>query len=259
MRPNPMRQRFEEGAVALGGWLSMPSSISAEVMAGTGLDYACIDMQHGLVGYPDIIPMLQAIRTGTATPVLRVPENQNGYIGKALDAGAMGVIVPMVNSRAECEAAMRAARYAPQGGRSYGPSRVAAVEGPDYWERANSDVALIPMIETVEALSNIDEILSVSGVEAIYVGPADLSISLGNAPGSNEENFLDVLDQIVAACVRHDVVPGIHATATTARDRMDRGFRMVTITSDLVALRAKLQADVDMVRAGLTGTDSDLY
>jgi 4-hydroxy-2-oxoheptanedioate aldolase len=259
MRPNPFLARIRNRDVALGGWLSMPTSVSAEVMASNDFDYICIDMQHGLIDYNDTVPMLQALTTGAATPVVRVPENQAGHIGKALDAGAMGVIVPMVNSGAECEAAVRASRYAPEGSRSFGPARASLVEGADYWDRANSDILCIPMVETAEAVANIDDILAVPGVAAIYVGPADLSVSLGYHPRSNEAGFLDTLDVIVAACERHGVTPGIHATTATAQDRLDRGFRMVTVTADLVALRAKLKADLELVRSGQAGGEASIY
>lgn len=250
MRPNPLKSTFEAGTNALGAWITTSSSISAEVAASSGYDYVCLDMQHGLMDYSDTVPMLQALTIGSATPVVRVPENQPNHIGKALDAGAMGIIIPMVNTVGQCEAAVAACRYAPEGSRSYGPSRVIGVEGADYFDRANTDISVIPMIETVEALRNLDAILSVPGVDAIYVGPSDLAISQGFGPGTSEPAFLEALAVIVAACERHDVVPGIHATPTTANDRLNRGFRMVTVTADLVALRTKFTNDLAFVRDG---------
>ena len=259
MRANPTRDKWKAGELALGGWLSLPSSISAEIMAATGFDYVCVDMQHGLIDFSDLVPMLQGLTTGTCTPFVRVPQNLPGHIGKALDAGAMGVIVPMVNTVEECEAAVAAARYAPVGNRSFGPARAGAVQGADYWDRANADVAVIPMIETVHAVEAIDDILAVPGVDAIYVGPADLSVSMGFNPRSNEPAFLSTLDEIVAACNRHGVVPGMHATTATAQDRIDRGFRFVTVTADMSSLRTKVAEDLASVRAGLTGTDTAIY
>lgn len=259
MRPNPLRKRWSASEPALGAWLSVPSSVTAEAVAAVGFDYVCIDMQHGLVDYSDTVGMLQALSTGAATSAVRVPENQFAHIGKALDAGAMAVIVPMVNSVEEAEAAVSAARYVPEGSRSFGPTRATAVEGSDYYERANADVALIPMIETVAAVESIDAILEVDGVEAIYVGPADLGISMGLTPGRDEPEFLDALDVIVGACNRHDVVPGIHATTAVAGDRLARGFRMVTITTDIGAVRTKVAADLELVRSGQTGADTSIY
>jgi 4-hydroxy-2-oxoheptanedioate aldolase len=250
MRPNPLKSSFETGTISLGAWITTSSSIIAEIASSSGYDYVCLDMQHGLMDYSDTVPMLQALTTGTATPVVRVPENHPSHIGKALDAGAMGIIIPMINTVEQCEAAVAACRYAPKGSRSYGPSRVIGVEGADYFQRANADISVIPMIETVEALGNLDAILSVPGVNAIYVGPADLAISQGFEPGTSEPEFLEALSIVVAACDRHNVVPGMHATPTTANDRLNRGFRMVTVTADLVALRTKLNDDLAFVRDG---------
>ncbi len=207
-------------------------------MSAQHLDYIGIDMQHGLVDYSDLVPMLQALTLGSATPVVRIAENTTANISRALDAGALGVIVPMVSSKADAEAAVASCFYLPKGRRSYGPTRALAVEGPDYYSQANDTVACIPMIETAEALDGLDEILAIDSIECVYVGPSDLAISLGLEPGTDHPAFFEALDTIVEGCRRHDVVPGIHATPATAADRFQRGFRMVTIVADLHALRA---------------------
>ena len=259
MRANPMREKWTAGEVAMGGWLAVPSSITAEAMAACDLEYLCIDMQHGLIDYSDSVGMLQAITLGTATPLVRVPENTTANISKALDAGAMAVIIPMVNSTEQCEEAVSSCFYAPKGSRSHGATRAAAVEGPDYLERANNSVACIPMIETVEAVDDIDGILSVPGVEAIYVGPADLAISMGLPPGGAQAEFLAVLDSIVEACNRHAVVPGIHATPTTTADRVERGFRMITVVADLKALKSGVASAIATARGDESTGSSALY
>ena len=240
-----LRSRWAAGQVTYGGWCSIPSTVTAEVMGRAGFDHVCVDLQHGLVSAGDLVPMLQAIELGGTVPLVRVPWNEPGVIGRALDGGAMGVVVPMVSSAEEAEAAVAACFYAPAGARSYGPTRFRLAPGGDYYERANDEVACIVMIETVAALAALDDVLAVPGVTAAYVGPADLSISLGLAPGNNdgETAFDDALAAVVAGCRRAGVVPGIHATAGLAERRVDAGFQLVTVTNDLVALTAAVHAD----------------
>ncbi len=250
MRPNPLRSQFEAHEPAIGCWLSSPSSVAAEVAARVGFDYVCIDMQHGLVDYATALPMLQAISLGETTATVRVPWNEPGIIGKVLDAGAMAVIVPMVNNAEEAAQAIARGRYAPLGTRSSGPTRVQPLEGPEYSEVANEQCAIIPMVETVEAVDNIDGILSTAGVEAIYVGPNDLSVSMGLGRDSADPDFLGVLDHIAEKCVEHGVVPGIHAAPHTILDRMERGFRMLTVQSELTAMRTNLVESLGLARGG---------
>ncbi|MGI9624515.1 MAG: HpcH/HpaI aldolase family protein, partial [Acidimicrobiales bacterium] len=206
--------------------------------------------------YSTTVPMLQALDLGTATPIVRVPWNEPGIIGKMLDAGAMGIVIPMVNTVAEAEAAVRACRYAPAGARSYGPTR-AAMRVDGYYEAANDAVACIPMIETTQAISNIGDILAVPGIDAVYVGPADLSITLGLPPGNNDDSadFMSALETIVEACQHQGVVAGIHATTALVSKRLDMGFGMVTATSDMVAMRAGLAPAVATVPGGDADAD----
>jgi 4-hydroxy-2-oxoheptanedioate aldolase len=259
MRPNPLRETLEAGGTALGAWLTIPSPVTAEVVGTTGFDYVCIDMQHGLIDYSDSLPMLMALTGGGATPTVRVPENLPSHIGKALDAGAMAIVVPMVNSVEDCKAAVAACRYAPEGSRSFGPLRAVPTQGADYFDHANTDVLCIPMIETVTALGDLDAILAVPGVEAIYVGPSDLSVSMGFGPNYGAPEFHQALDEIVASCARHNVVPGIHATLATAQDRLDRGFRMVTITSEIIAMRSGVAEDLAAIRGAISPSEDSIY
>ncbi len=170
---------------------------------------------------------------------------------KALDAGAYGVIIPMVNSRAEAEAAVGASRYAPRGHRSYGPSRAALYAGHDYFPHADETVLAIVMIETVEALEHLDEILSVPGIDACYVGPADLSVSLGLPPRPDHEGgpFTEAIERIAAACKKHGVVPGAHAgTPAVARKRIAQGFRFLEVCADADAMARSAVADLQELR-----------
>jgi len=234
MGENTLRALWARGGTALGGWLTVPSSFSAEIMARAGFDWVCVDMQHGMIDFPQMLHMLQGISSTDATPLVRVPRNEPGIIGKSLDAGAWGVIVPMVNNRREAEEAVAACRYAPLGIRSYGPLRANYSAGPDYFGRANTDVLCIVMIETKEAVADVDDIVSVPGVDAVYMGPADLSITLGlpPAPDQSDPTFSAALEKVVDACRRHDVVPGAAGNASTAVKRIEQGFRLVEVASD---------------------------
>lgn len=240
MRPNPLREAFAAKTPAIGCWLSVPSSVTAEVAANVGYDFVCIDMQHGLIDYSAMVPMLQALSLGNTTATVRVPWNEPGIIGKVLDAGAMAVIVPMVNTAEQAEEAVQRGMYAPRGARSSGPIRAQPLEGPEYADVANEHVSIVPMIETVEAVENIDAILSTDGVDAIYVGPMDLGVSMGLGRGTTDPSFLEALDHIVERCEANGVVPGIHCTPETITDRIERGFRMAVATTELSAMRLNL-------------------
>ena len=256
-----LREKWAAGGETLGLWLSLPSFVSAEITARMPVDYVCVDLQHGVNDYAQAASMLQAIELCGATPIARVPWNEPGIIGKLLDAGAHGVVVPMVNTREQAEAVVRSTRYAPDGSRSWGPV-MAGMRHEDNRGWADAHVAVIPMIETAEAIENLDEILSVPGVDAIYVGPADLSISLGLGPYGNDGQavFDDALKTIVAACQRHGVVPGIHASGPLTPVRREQGFRMITVTSDALAIRAGYTAELAAARGeSAAATGSKLY
>jgi 4-hydroxy-2-oxoheptanedioate aldolase len=238
MRPNGVREAWAAGRPALGAWLMIPSAFSAEIIAHAPFDWICVDMQHGIIDYAQMVAMLQAVSSTDVTPLVRVPWNEPGIIGKSLDAGARGVIIPMVNSRADAERAVRACRYAPVGARSYGPVRANYYAGFDYYANANDDVLCIVMVETREAVAAVDEILSVPGIDAVYVGPADLSVTLGLAPAPDHEDavFADAITRIVDACGAHGVVPGIAGNQKTAPKRIEQGFRLVEVAADAALL-----------------------
>jgi 4-hydroxy-2-oxoheptanedioate aldolase len=255
-----LREKWAAGDETLGFWLSIPSFVSAEISARQPVDYVCVDTQHGVIDYLTSVSMIQAIELGGGTPIVRVPWNEPGVIGKTLDAGAHGVIVPMVNTREQAEAVVGSARYVPDGSRSWGPV-MAGLRHPDNRAWADETIAVIPMIETVEAISNLDAILSVPGIDAIYVGPADLSISLGLEPSGNaDESALDAaLATIVAACGRHGVTPGIHSTGALTQRRREQGFRMITVASDALALRAGYASELAATLGGASHASGDLY
>lgn len=251
MRENTLRAIWARGEAVVNGWLSIPASFSAEVMAHQGFDSLTVDMQHGVVDYQTAVTMLQAISTTLVVPLARVPWNDPGFVMKVLDAGAYGIICPMINTRAQAEALVRASRYPPRGYRSWGPVRASLYAGTDYGDHANDELLVIPMIETVEALENLDEILSVPGVDAIYVGPSDLSLALGCKPRLDQTDppVVEAQQKIVAACKRHGVVAGIHNnTAEYALKMIAEGYQFVTLASDSRFLAAKAAAEVAAVR-----------
>jgi 4-hydroxy-2-oxoheptanedioate aldolase len=253
-----LRAKWSAGEETLGIWLSIPSTVSAEIAARQPVSYVCVDNQHGVADYLVTASMFQAIELAGNVPIARVPWNEPGIIGKLLDAGAHGVIVPMVNTREQAEAVVRSVRYAPEGSRSWGPL-LTGMRHPDYRGWAAENVAAIAMIETAEALGNLDDILSVPGIDAVYVGPADLSISLGLGPYGNDGTpvFDEALAKIVDACERHGVVPGIHATGALTARRRSQGFRMITVTGDNLAIAIGVAAELAAAAGERDPGDSD--
>jgi 4-hydroxy-2-oxoheptanedioate aldolase len=254
-----LKQKWAAGEPTLGIWMTSGSADNAEIIADADVDYINIDMQHGLVDYAGVVNVMRALSRSSATVTVRVPWNEPGIIGKVLDAGAMGVIIPMVNTAEQAERAVASCRYAPQGSRSFGPVRAKSVNGPDYASTANDRIACIPMIETVEAISNLDEILAVPGIDAVYVGPADLSLTLGLAPQGDhpDESFQTALATIVSACTVRGIVPGIHASPALTPTRLAQGFGMVTVTADLMALGAGIDASFATARQSTAPGASD--
>ena len=178
-----LRDTWAKGAGAVNAWLAIPSPVTAEIAAMQDFDSVTVDLQHGLNDYQIALSMLQAISTSDKTALVRVPWNEPGIIMKLLDAGALGVICPMINTRADAEAFVCACRYTPEGYRSAGPTRAMLVHGADYIAKANDAVVTLAMIETKEALDNVAEIVATPGLTGIYVGPSDLSLSLGYGYG----------------------------------------------------------------------------
>ncbi len=252
MRENRLRHLWAEGKAAINGWLQIPNSFSAESMALAGWDSVTIDMQHGLVDYQAAVPMLTAISTGPATPIVRVPWLDSGMIMKMLDAGAYGIICPMVNTRDDAEKMLSAMRYPPKGERSFGPIRANLYAGSDYAAHANDTLVGFAMIETKQALDNLEEIMKADGLEAIYIGPADLSLSLGCAPKFDQEEkpVVEAIDFILRKARENNIVAGIHnGTPEYAMKMIDKGFRFVTIGSDARFIAAGAQQILGKMRS----------
>jgi 4-hydroxy-2-oxoheptanedioate aldolase len=244
MRANKLREIWAGGGAAVNGWLAIPNSFSAETMAHQGWDTLTIDLQHGVVDYATMLPMLQAISTTATVPLVRVPWLEPGILMKTLDAGAYGVICPMVNTADDAAKLVAWTHYAPQGTRSFGPVRALLYGGADYPQHANHTIVTFAMIETAQALDNLDKILAVEGLDAVYIGPSDLSLSLGCRPTFDDldPTAAQAVDHIVARAKAHGVVAGIHnGSPEAARARIAKGFQFVTVSSDARLMAAGAQ------------------
>ena len=253
MRENRLRTLWKEDKAAVNGWLAIPNSFSAEVMAHQGWDTLTIDLQHGVIDYQAMVTMLQAISSTPTVPIVRVPWLEPAGLMKALDAGAYGVICPMVNTREDAQKLVAYTNYAPKGGRSFGPVRALLYGGADYAERANETVVRFAMIETAQALDNLDAILSVEGIDAVYIGPSDLSLSLGCRPVFDDVDppVAQAIDHILARAKAHGVQAGVHNGRTdVALARVAKGFRFVTVSSDARLMAAGAQQMLAQMRAG---------
>ncbi|MBI1774709.1 MAG: 2,4-dihydroxyhept-2-ene-1,7-dioic acid aldolase [Proteobacteria bacterium] len=254
MRANIVKQIWKKGGCVVNGWLNMPGAFNAEVMAHAGWDSLVVDMQHGIIDYQMMVSMFQAISTTQVVPMARVSWNEPGQVMKVLDAGGYGVICPMINSREECQRFVGATRYAPKGYRSSGPIRATLYGGADYHDKANDVVVALAMIETKEALENLDQILSVKGLDGVYIGPSDLSISLGKGPGADHtDDFrLGVIMTILKACKRHGIKAGIHTASPAYAKRMrTAGFDLVTVMGDARLLTAAAKQAMAEMREGV--------
>lgn len=251
------RASWQQGRALTGFWTAIPAAFSAELLALAGPDYICVDQQHGLIDYPTMLPMLAAIESRGVLPITRVPANDPWLIGKALDAGAMGVVVPMVNTPSEAARAVAACRYPPDGIRSFGPIRAAIAMGtgkPRELER----VLCIVMVETEVGVRNVDAIAATPGVDAIYIGPADLALGLGLQPGLDvpDPRHREAIEIIHAACQRAGIVAGIQCdSGESAARHLESGFRLVTVGKDSTMLQASGARFLNTAR---TGVDADV-
>src|SRR5262245_10118981 len=249
-----VRERWARGQVALNAWLTLEGARAAETVAGAGFDAVTVDLQHGAVTFDALGGVVAAIEPTGAVPFARLPWNDPGAAMRALDLGVRGVIAPIVNSAEEADALARACRYPPRGLRSYGAVRAVFGAGREQTERANEEVFVFAQIETAEGLAAVGEICAVDGLDGLYVGPADLSLSLDLASFADLEDprLLEALDSILEAARAHGVVPGIHAPSGDAALAMARrGFTFVGAAGDADALSNALGASVERLRAEL--------
>jgi 4-hydroxy-2-oxoheptanedioate aldolase len=254
MIPNGIRQKWAAGKPVINGWLSIACPFTAEIMAAQGYDSVTVDLQHGLVGYEMATAMLQAMRASGVTPMVRAPWLDPAHIMKALDAGAYGVICPMINNREEAERLVSYVRYPPGGVRSFGPTRANFSAGADYSEHADSEVLCFAMIETAEAFANVDAIASTPGLDGLYIGPADLTLGLTGRKhrtgfDREEPEIVEAIKRILGAAHKAGIRGSLHTgTPAYAAKAVGWGFDLVTISSDVRLLTAAAQASVAAAR-----------
>jgi len=255
---NPLKEAWAAGRTVFGLWATMPDSFGAEMLARTGVDYVCVDQQHGVIGYDSMVPMLQAIEAGGATPITRVLSGDPYRIMKALDAGAWGVIVPMIESAEDAARAVAACRYPPRGIRSFGPVRASAVIGSADPEDLDREALCLVMVETREGLERVAEISATPGVDGIYIGPADLAVSLGLQPSLEiqEGEHAEAMSRIQEACKERGIAAGIHSPdGGWAKKHAEDGFDMVTVATDAALLADSAGREVGLARGKRTEAD----
>ncbi|MBY5610483.1 2,4-dihydroxyhept-2-ene-1,7-dioic acid aldolase [Rhizobium leguminosarum] len=254
MIKNKLKEIWAEGRPSINGWLSIGNAFTAEIMAAQGYDSVSIDIQHGALDYNSVLPMFQAMRASGVVPMARVPWLEPGIIMKVLDAGAYGVICPMVNTAAQAAEFVSYLRYPPHGQRSFGPTRVSFAAGPNYAGEANEEILAFAMVETKQAMENLDAIAATPGLDGIYVGPADLTFSLTDgrlAPAFDREEpeMIEALQRIVAACKKNRIRAALHCgTPEYAARAIQWGFDMTTVSGDTRLLAAAAAASVTKFR-----------
>ena len=254
MLPNGIRAQWSAGKPVINGWLSIACPFTAEIMAAQGYDSITIDLQHGLVGYEVATTMLQAMRASGVTPLVRVPWLDPAAIMKSLDAGAYGVICPMINTREEAERLVSYVRYPPHGVRSFGPTRANFSAGADYGQHADAEVLCFAMIETAEAVANLEAIVSTPGLDGVYIGPADLTLGLTGRRYSTgfdreEPEMVEAIQTILRKAHGAGIRACLHnGTPSYAAKAIGWGFDLVTISNDVRLLAGAAQASVATAR-----------
>jgi 2-keto-3-deoxy-L-rhamnonate aldolase RhmA len=243
---NRLKSQLRQGQSAFGVTLAIGHPEVSYALSNLGLDWINFDTQHGALNIQTAAAMIQAMSYSQTVPFVRVPSNDLAAINKALDFGACGVIVPLVNSREDAEKAIRSSRYAPKGTRSWG-QRV-AFRDPDYSTTADAEIMVIPQIETELALHNLEEIVCTDGVEAVFCGPYDLSMSLGIFCQFDNPEFVKALELIVSTCQAHDVAPGLLAPIGSTERSLRLGFKLISLGGDLPMLMGSIAKALEAAR-----------
>jgi 4-hydroxy-2-oxoheptanedioate aldolase len=255
MTPNAVKRKLKEGRAAVGTWLNLSDAVAAEAMAALGFDWLVVDTEHSPIDLECLAHMFQAIGRFPTAPMVRIPWNNGENIKRVLDAGAWGFVAPNVRSRAEAELIVSAAKYPPAGGRSLGGGRHHLSFRTDpltYYQRANDEIVVVLQIEHIDAVRNIDDILSVPGVDACYTGPVDLCASMGLPPTLEppQREFEEAVQAIRRSALKHGVAPGIHcASPETVNRRIAEGWRFVGLLGDVRFMTAAARAAREAITA----------
>jgi len=247
VRPNRIRQRWADGQPVVSGWLSIGSSYSAEAAGHSGFDCVTVDLQHGMYDFETAIAMMQALSSTPATPLVRVPSTDAALIMKLLDAGAYGVICPMVNTAEQAAEFVASTKYPPDGHRSFGPSRGLLYGGSDYFKHADDTIVRLAMIETVAGLENVEAICRVPGLDGVFIGPNDLGLTLGHGPAGDpvEPEVLAAVTKIRDTAIAGGKHAGIFCpSGKIAQSRIEDGFDFVVPNSDMNLFRQAIAREL---------------
>ncbi|MEM3429659.1 MAG: aldolase/citrate lyase family protein [Candidatus Bathyarchaeia archaeon] len=232
---NPLKAKLRRREVTFGVTVGLGCPEVSEALGNVGLDWINFDMQHTSLDTETVQSMVQAMSYSKSVPIIRVTSNDLGLINRALDIGAYAVIIPLVNSREDAEDAVRASRYPPKGVRSWGPRRP-VLRDPDYAATANEEVMVIPQIETELGLKNLEDIVTTEGIDAVFLGPMDLSMSLGIFRQFEDPKFLKAVDRVVSVCEAHGIYPGLLAQTGPVERSIEQGFKLISLGGDLLLL-----------------------
>lgn len=258
MLENGIKRLWARGEPAINAWLSIGNAFSAEIVAAQGYDAVTVDLQHGMLDFQAALAMLQAMRASPVTPLARVPWLDPAAIMRVLDAGAYGVICPMINTREQAEQLVSCVRYPPRGARSYGPTRALFSAGADYGAEADDSMLCFAMIETREGFDNLDRIVATPGLDGVYIGPADLALGLTGRShpigfDREEPDLIAAMQRVLHAAHGAGIRAAIHCGgAAYAARAVAWGFDLVTLSSDVRLLASAAAATVGELR-GLIG------
>lgn len=258
MRTNRVKHKLKEGQPSVGTWLALSDYFSASYLARVGFDWLTVDLEHNPVDLESAAKIIAAIAPTGTVPLVRIPWNTPENIKRVLDCGAFGIIVPMVNTPQEAEAAVSAAKYPPRGIRSVGGTLRAhsfATDGSTYFERADDEILVVIQAEHITAVENAEAILSTGGVDAVFIGPNDLCASMGLKPVMNpaHESAVQAIAYIRETAKKHGVAPGIHVSAAEdVSQRIEEGFQFIALSSELGMMLSAARAEITRIRGWST-------